>query len=94
LRFSIRLTRDKSQTRTSDGLSIIKPTGKLALYDSKAKSDVLSAVSTSEVFFDRPAPRSDDKTELASLFNPFWQVRLVPTSSAALAQAMARGGSK
>jgi hypothetical protein len=37
LRFSIRLTREKSQTRTSEGLSVIKPTGKLALYDGHRK---------------------------------------------------------
>lgn len=92
LRFSIRLTRDMAQTRTSEGTSSIKPTGKLAVYDSKAKSDVLSAVSTSEVFFERPVARADGKTELASLFNPYWQVRLVPTSPAAMAMAMAKGG--
>lgn len=94
LRFSIRLTREISQTRTSEGRSTIKPGGKLEVYEAKAKAEVLSAVSSSEVFFERPVVRSDGKTELASLFNPFWQVRLVPTSSTALAQAMARGGSQ
>jgi hypothetical protein len=90
LKFSVLLTRHKTQTRTSEGTSTIKPTGKLALYDSKAKSDVLSAVSTSEVFFERPVARSDGKTELAGLFNPYWQVRLVPTSAAAITLAMAK----
>lgn len=88
LKFSVLLTRHKTQTRTSEGTSTIKPTGKLAIYDSKAKSDVLSAVSTSEVFFERPVARGDGKTELASLFNPYWQVRLVPTSPATIALTM------
>jgi hypothetical protein len=52
---------------------------------------VLAAVSTSEVFFRRPA-RDDGRTELASLFNPYWQVHLISTSSAEIAQAIARGG--
>jgi hypothetical protein len=92
LRFSIRVTRDKGQAKTSDGTSAIKPMGRLDIYDSKPKSDVLAAVSTSEVFFERPEARADGKTELASLFNPYWQVRLIPTSAADVAQAMARGG--
>ena len=94
IRFSIRITREKGQAKTSDGTSAIKPTDKLAIYDNKAKSDVLAAVSTSEVFFERPEARGDGKTESASLFTPYWQVRLVPTSSADLAHALALGGAR
>lgn len=94
LRFSIRLTRAKDQARTSEGSSSAKPSGRLAQFDSKLASDVLAAVSTSEVFFRRPDPRNDGKTELASLFNPYWQVHLISTSSADIAQAIARGGSQ
>jgi hypothetical protein len=92
LRFSIRLTRAKDQARTSEGSSRAKPSGRLAQFDSKLASDVLAAVSTSEVFFRRPDPRNDGRTELASLFNPYWQVHLISTSSADIAQAIARGG--
>lgn len=92
LRFAIRLTRPKDQTRTSEGRSAVKPSGRLAKFDSKLASEVLMAVSTSEVFFRRPVPRGDGKTELASLFNPFWQVHLVSTSSADIAKAIALGG--
>lgn len=92
LRFSVRLTRSKDQTRTSEGTAAVKPSGRLARYDSNLASGVLAAVSTSEVYFRRPAPRSDGKTELASLFNPYWQVHLVSSSSADIAQAIARGG--
>jgi hypothetical protein len=94
LKFSIRLTRAKGQTRTSDGTSAVKPAGRLDRFQDTLKSDVLAAVSTSEVFFERPLPRADGKTELASLFNPYWQVHLIPTSAADLAQAVARGGAQ
>jgi hypothetical protein len=92
LRFAIRLTRAKDQAATSEGRSGVKPSGRLARFDSKLASDVLAAVSTSEVFFRRPVPRSDGKTELASLFDPFWQVHLVSTSSVDIAKAIALGG--
>lgn len=92
LRFSIRLTRAKADARTSEGSSNVKPSGGLARFDSNLASNVLAAVSTSEVFFRRPDPRHDGRTELASLFNPYWQVHLVATSSADIAQAIARGG--
>lgn len=92
LRFSIRLTRAKDQARTSEGRSGVKPSGRLIRFDSKLASDVLAAVSTSEVFFRRPVPRSDGKTELPSLFDPFWQVHLVSTSSTDIAKAIALGG--
>jgi hypothetical protein len=94
LRFAIRLTRSKDQARTSEGRSLVKPTGKLAKFDTHLSSDVLAAVSTSEVFFRRPTSQSDNANELASLFNPFWQVRLVSTSSGDLAKAIALGGPK
>jgi hypothetical protein len=91
LRFAIRLTRSKDQTRTSEGRSAAKPSGRLAKFDSNLASDVVMAVSTSEVFFRRPVSRGDGKTELASLFNPYWQVHLVSTSSADIAKAVALG---
>jgi hypothetical protein len=92
LRFAIRLTRAADQTRTSQGRSPVKPSGRLDKFDGKLASDVLAAVSTSEVFFRRPVARSDIQTELASLFNPFWQVHLVSTSSTDVAKAIALGG--
>lgn len=92
LRFAIRLTRAKDQARTSEGRSNVKPSGRFARFDSKLASDVLAAVSTSEVFFHRPLSRSDGKPELSSLFNPYWQAHLVSTSNADIAKAIALGG--
>lgn len=92
LRFAIRLTREKGQTMTSEGRSQIKPTGRLDVMHSTPPKDVLAAVSTSEVVFDRPVPRADGKKELASLFNPYWQAHLGDNSAATLAAAAALQG--
>ena len=92
LKFAIRLTRAKDQLATSDGTADVKPTGRLAIIDGKPASNVLAAVATSEVFFERPDERADGKTELASLFNPYWQAHLISTSTADMAIAMTLGG--
>lgn len=41
----------------------------------------LHAVASAEVYFQRPADRADGREEHPSLFNPYWQVRLVPVSA-------------
>lgn len=94
LQFTIRLTRAKEQSRTSDGTAAVKQSGRLEIIDGRQKSGVLAAVATSEVYFERPTARDDGKTELASLFNPFWQTHLVSTSTADMAMAMALGGAR
>lgn len=92
LKFAIRLTRAKDQLKTSDGTSGVKPSGRLAIIDGKPASNVLAAVATSEVYFERPVARNDGKTELASLFNPYWQAHLISTSAADMTIAMTLGG--
>ena len=42
----------------------------------------LHAVASAEVYFQRPADRADGREEYPSLFNPYWQARLVPVSVA------------
>lgn len=92
LKFAIRLTRARDQAKTSDASSAIRPGGRLAIIDGKPVSGVLAAVASSEVYFERPLARADGKTELASLFNPYWQAHLISTSSADMALAMTLGG--
>lgn len=87
VRFAIRITRAKTQAMSAAGRSQIKPEGRLKIFQGSEAGDVLAAVATSEVFFARPQPRSDGSTELASLFNPYWQVRLSSTSDADLQAA-------
>ena len=88
LRFAIRLTRANTEAKTSMGKSQIKPTGELNIFQGKEAKNVMAAVATSEVFFER-SKRENGKTELASLFNPFWQVHLVGNSTADVAAAIA-----
>lgn len=90
LRFAVRLTRSNKDARTSMGRSAVKPQGHMDLYQGAEAGDVMAAVATSEVFFDRPTARDDGMQELASLFNPYWQARLVGNSSAVVAAATAR----
>lgn len=40
----------------------------------------LHALAAAEVFFRRPVERADARREFPSLFNPYWQARLVPVS--------------
>ena len=52
---------------------------------------VLSSVSSAEIYFNRP--EDDANEEFASGYNPFWAVRLAPTSSATRVAAMSLRGS-
>ncbi|MEO1767801.1 pilus assembly protein TadG-related protein [Thiobacter aerophilum] len=86
---TIRVTKPRSVTRTSGGASIIQPGGDLAQFGADAPGSVLAALSRAEVFFDRPVARSDGRQELASLYNPYWQVRLVAPTAGDKAYAAA-----
>ncbi|PFH09442.1 putative Flp pilus-assembly TadE/G-like protein [Collimonas sp. PA-H2] len=90
IRFAIRLRRQADQTATSDARSRVKPSAHLNNYQGAPAGGYYASVSASEVFFARPVPRADGKTELASLFNPYWQVHLieVPDDIKAVAQAL------
>ncbi|NEX61127.1 pilus assembly protein TadG-related protein [Noviherbaspirillum galbum] len=90
IRLAVRVVRDKAETASSTGRASIRPQGRLALFQGSEAGDELAAVSTSEVSFSRPLPRADGRQELASLFNPFWQARLVASSAADIAAARKR----
>jgi Putative Flp pilus-assembly TadE/G-like len=109
LQFTVLLKRATNQTMTSEGRSQIKGAStvtKLSLnnYHAHNAADEMTAISTSEVFFQRPTiektgaeyqdPPDGSKnnivygekvvkkpSEIASLFNPYWQVRLVDSSA-------------
>jgi hypothetical protein len=42
----------------------------------------LQALAAAEIYFQRPVARLDGRREYASLFNPYWQARLVDVTSA------------
>lgn len=94
LKFSIRVTRSNTEARTSMGRSATKPTGSMNIYKGTEAMNLMAAVSTSEVYFQRSTGRADGKVELASLFNPYWQVHLIANSAedVAVATALQTGG--
>lgn len=89
MKFGVRVVRQKSEVRTSDGASQIKTTADSRIngYNSNLAKSEMSAVSTTEVFFERPASYRENvyaqnkmpsrTMEIGSLFNPYWQVRMI-----------------
>jgi hypothetical protein len=87
---AIRVRRDKSQTLTSEARSEIKSSTRLNAYQAQmAGGNEMAAVSASEVFFQRDGDIRDNSygaslgkpKEIGSLFNPYWQVRLVQSDA-------------
>lgn len=77
--FTVFVQQPTSSVRT--GSNIGMEHGDLKLKD-KGIGDAMSAVSSAQVYYDRPMDlfkREDRKQELGNLFEPYWQVRLVET---------------
>lgn len=89
----VRLTRNRSDLRTTDGNTgqiRTQANSRIGAYDSAVAGDVMAAASASEVFFERPPATQPDNVygaplgrprELGSLFNPYWQVRLASSNA-------------
>ncbi|MBB4842623.1 hypothetical protein HNP55_001138 [Paucibacter oligotrophus] len=96
MRMAVRLTREHDQALISGARSDIQRSERLNRLDAHLAGGVMAAVSSSEVFFDRPpaSPKNPrgGPYEAGSLFNPFWQARLVETSAADLALARLKQG--
>ena len=95
-RLTIRVTKPAAAQRFSGGASSVKPAGRLQLFDGALAGGHSAAISSVEVFFARPDAgnaRHPGRSELGSLFNPYWQARLAPVSATARAQAQLRQGS-
>ncbi|MFC5475470.1 pilus assembly protein TadG-related protein [Paraherbaspirillum soli] len=93
VRFAIRLRRQSDQTATSEGRSQVGPSARLNNYQGAPAKGYYASVSASEVFFSRPVARADGKTELGSLFNPYWQVHLIEVPDEVKAAAQLLQGS-
>ncbi|MCV2365040.1 apolipoprotein N-acyltransferase [Paucibacter sp. DJ1R-11] len=92
-RLTMLVSKSQAALMTSGGAAQAKPAGALALFDDKPAGGQLMALARAEVFFDRIAARADGKTEIASLYNPYWRVRLVaPTAGDKLYAATKQGG--
>jgi hypothetical protein len=89
------VTKPAAQQQFSGGAGVVRPGGRLQLYDGAMAGQEAAAVARVEVFFERPDRGNDrhpGKTELGSLFNPYWQARLAPITAAQRAAAQARQG--
>lgn len=75
---------------TSGGKATVKPGGRLARFDDKPSGKKMISLARGEVYFDRIARRADGKTELASLYNPYWRARLVTPTDGDKAYAAAQ----
>jgi hypothetical protein len=96
-RIAIRVTKDESKQHYSGGVGAVMPAGQLALYNGDHAKKVTAAISKVEVYFERPDGANNvangaGKAELGSLFNPYWQVRLVSPSTAERAFAQFKQG--
>ena len=91
---AIRVYKPSSKQRFSGGASIIKPAGRLDLYDGSHANAESAAVSRVEVYFERPDGKNQlyGREEYGSLFNPYWQARLAPVSAGQRALAQLRQG--
>ncbi len=101
LDFSVRVVRERASLRTSDAQSSVAGSERLNGYRSEVAGDVMVAVSTSQVYFARPAEQAQNAwggrtlgrpEEMASLFNPFWQVRLVDRPGDRATQRLQQAG--
>ena len=93
---AIRVTKPSGKQRYSGGNSIIKPGGRLNLYQGNLAKGESAAISKVEVYFERPDganPLFPGKAEKGSLFNPYWQVRLVSVTAVERALAQLKQGS-
>lgn len=83
LKFTVKLIRKASQLKTGDGRSEVRSVNEgnelnPNRFYTQLKGSRMQAMSASEVFFERPISEPNARgNELPSLFNPFWQVRLI-----------------
>lgn len=90
----IRVSKSQAKQVFSGGAGAIKPQGSLDLYQGALASGESAAVSSVEVFFERPdtGNRLFGKKETGSLFNPYWQARLAAVTPAQRALAQLKQG--
>lgn len=71
------VSKPENTSRTAGRNANVRPTGQLAVFDAAAPGNRIASLSRAEVFFLRPTDRPDGRRELASLYSPYWQARLV-----------------
>lgn len=85
LAYSVALELPAGSIRTADrafmpqGMTTLE--GRSQTVAPSLAGNALHAISTAEVYFQRPEERRDGRDEQPNLFNPYWQTRLVPTGA-------------
>ena len=65
---------------TTDAASRVRVGTGLFAYRGLSDDQAVTVTSAAQTYFVRPEGRADGRTELASLFHPYWQARLVASS--------------
>ena len=71
------VSKPENTSRSAGRNPNVRPAGQLGVFDSAAPGNLIASLSRAEVFFVRPEARPDGRRELASLYSPYWQARLV-----------------
>ena len=87
---TVHVAKARHRLRGSGGIGSVQPQGNLRAFDATAPGGHLAAMARAEVFFERPAARSDHKTERASLYSPYWHARLTAVTPTDRAWAAGR----
>ena len=86
LRYAVALKLPQERIATADRLlmpqGVTGPDGSHHSLVAGMADHGLQALSAAEIYFQRPVARADGGKEYASLFNPYWQARLVEVTSA------------
>ncbi|WP_223875718.1 pilus assembly protein TadG-related protein [Xanthomonas sontii] len=95
--FTVYAVTDMRNARTSETVGIGNAAGSRMAMQSKAQKGELGALSSAQVYFNRPPNyalfrRGDNKVESGNLFSPYWQARLVDTPTAIKAVVAGAGG--
>jgi apolipoprotein N-acyltransferase len=89
---TILVTKAQSDTLTSGNAATVKPGGSLGVFGDHPAGGKVISLSRAQVFFDRISARADGKAEIASVYNPYWRVKLVAPTGADRAYAASRQG--
>ena len=90
---TILVSKAQADTVTSGNAATAGPSGDLAVFNDHPAGGKLMALSRATVFFDRISKRADGKSELGSLYNPYWRVHLTaPTIQDRAYAATKQGG--
>jgi Putative Flp pilus-assembly TadE/G-like len=85
-RLALVVSQPNNVLRTANTLNV--GVGRMRMTENTNR-DRIATIAAAEVYFERPARRSDGRVELPSLFNPYWQARLAEPSIAQRAVAEA-----